>query len=58
MIFFKLAVFCNVSFCWKDGKVRYNSESDAIAAANSPGKYRVSRVDGKKRTDLTPFVVT
>ena len=57
MVFYKLATFCPVSFCWKDGKVRFASEAEAVAAARRCGKYRVSRVDGKRREDLPPFEV-
>ncbi len=55
---YKLAVFDARSFCFRDGKVAYESEWEACAAAKSPGKYRISRiVAGGERTDLEPFSI-
>jgi hypothetical protein len=55
--YFKLATFDNVSFCFRDGKQAFESESAAAAAAKRPGKYRVSIVTANGRRDLPAFEV-
>lgn len=53
--YFKLAVYDPRSMTFRDGKVAYATEAEARAAANQPGRYRISRVDGRDRTDHIPF---
>lgn len=56
-VYFKLATFDDRSFTFRDGKKRFQTESDATKSATKPGKHRVSRVDDSGRHDLDPFVV-
>jgi hypothetical protein len=55
--YFKLATFDPISFCFRDGKVAFKTETDARNAATRPGKYRVSVVTESGRTDLDGFDV-
>jgi hypothetical protein len=55
--YFKLATFDNLSFCFRDGKQAFESESAAAAAAKRPGKYRVSIVTANGRQDMPAFEV-
>lgn len=54
--YFKLATFDERSFTFRDGKVAYPTDSDAIQAAKKPGKYRLSVVTENGRNDLEPFI--
>ncbi len=54
--YFKLAIFDERSFTFRDGKVAYPTERDAIQAAKNPGKYRLSIVFETGRKDLEPFI--
>lgn len=53
--YYKLATWDARSFTWRDGKVAYDSEAEAMAAARRPGRYRLSRVADGGRSDLAPF---
>ena len=53
--YFKLAAWNPVLGCWQDGKRQYDTDTEAINDARRPGRYRLSRVDDRGRTDLTPF---
>lgn len=55
--YYKLAFFDAISFCFRDGKVAYATEAEAKAAAKNPGRYRVSVVHEKSRSDLLAFEV-
>jgi hypothetical protein len=55
--YFKLATFDQISFCFRDGKIAYKTETDARNAARQPGRYRVSVVTESGRTDLDGFEV-
>lgn len=53
--YYKLAVWDERSFCFRDGKKGYPTQGEAVADAKAPGRYRISRVDAVGRTDLEPF---
>jgi hypothetical protein len=55
--YFKLATFDPRVMTWRDGKVQFDSESEARKAARRSGQYRVSRVADGHRMDLEPFTV-
>lgn len=55
--YYKLAIFDERTFCWKDGKRGYDTEEAAKADATKPGKYRLSMVVDGHRADLEPFEV-
>ena len=55
--YYKLAVWDARSFTYRDGRVAYPTQHDAVAAISVPGKYRVSKVTADGRRDLTPFEV-
>ena len=55
--YYKLASWNEQSFTWVDGKTAFDSDSDAVAAAVRPGRYRVSTVHEAGRTDGAPFSV-
>jgi hypothetical protein len=39
-----------------DGKKAYPTEAEAMNAAKTPGKYRVSAITENARTHLEPFI--
>ena len=44
--------------CWKKTSRKvFNSAEEAKASAIQPGKYRLSRVDGRNRTECEPFTI-
>ncbi len=50
--YFKLAVWDKRNQCFRDGKNVHESEAAALAAAKSPGRYRISVVgETGKRMD-------
>jgi hypothetical protein len=54
--YFKLATFDERSFTFRDGKVAYQTDHEAIEAAKKPGKYRLSIVTENGRSDFEPFI--
>jgi hypothetical protein len=57
--YYKLAVWDERLQCFRDGKRGYSTPTEAFVDAKSPGRYRVSQVDGAGlRTDLEPFEVS
>lgn len=55
--YYRLATYCPRNACWNDGKRVYNSLADVLAAAKTPGRYRISRITEAARVDLEPFNV-
>lgn len=55
--YFKLAVYDERNFTFRDRRIAYETEAEARAAASRPGRYRVSRIEERKRLDLEPFSV-
>lgn len=55
--YYKLATFCKISFCWKDGKKTFATETEARASITKTGKYRLSFVGNGKRQDLEAFEI-
>lgn len=55
--YYKLATWDARSFTYRDGKVAFTTEAEAIQSVTGPGKYRVSVVTSDGRKDLTPFEV-
>ena len=53
--YFKLAVWDERAFTWRDGKRAFASEAEANRQAPKGAKCRISRVDEAGRTDLEPF---
>jgi hypothetical protein len=53
--YFKLAKWDAVSFTWRDGRQTFETQAAAEAAADRPGRYRISAVDETGRHDLAPF---
>ncbi len=55
--YYKLAVWDERCFCFRDGKRGYDTIAEATADATKSGKYRISQVTEGVRTDLEPFDV-
>jgi hypothetical protein len=55
--YFKLAVWDARVFTWRDGKTAFDTLADAVRAAITPGRYRISEVGDDGRHDLEPFTV-
>jgi hypothetical protein len=55
--FFTLAAWDERNCAWKAGKTAYEDEAAARAAARKPGRYRITRFDGRSNAALEPFAV-
>lgn len=54
--YYKLATWCPISMTWKDGKKAFPNV-DAAKSSLPSGRYRISEVTDRGRTDMPPFEV-